>query len=204
MFSFFYGLFWYLFKREEYHVLMLGADNGGKTTLLEHLKGKYSREESLPPEKILPTVGLNIGRIEAFKTKLIIWDLGGAAGLRSIWENYYEEAHAVVFVVDAADDDADRWADARGAIDVVLASERLDGAPLLVLANKRDKEGAVGEEETWSRLGMRGRPNERQVRIQSISALEGDGVDDAFCWLVETAKQSPRSAALRASGVGVQ
>jgi hypothetical protein len=41
-------------------------------------------------------VGLNIGRAEALGAKLVFWDLGGQVGLRTIWEKYYGEAHAVV------------------------------------------------------------------------------------------------------------
>lgn len=51
------------------------------------------------------TVGLNVGRFEAFNTSLVFWDLGGGASLRSIWEKYYAETHAIIFVVDAADGD---------------------------------------------------------------------------------------------------
>lgn len=46
-------------------------------TLLEKLKTLYSEIEGLPPDRIVPTVGLNIGRAEAYKAKLIFWDLGG-------------------------------------------------------------------------------------------------------------------------------
>jgi ADP-ribosylation factor related protein 1 len=44
---------------------------------LEQLKTLYSEIEGLPPDRIVPTVGLNIGRAEAYKSKLIFWDLGG-------------------------------------------------------------------------------------------------------------------------------
>lgn len=50
----------------------------------------------------MPTVGLNIGRFEVMKTPLVFWDLGGQVGLRTIWEKYYAESHAVLFVVDAS------------------------------------------------------------------------------------------------------
>ncbi|KDO60040.1 hypothetical protein CISIN_1g028776mg [Citrus sinensis] len=102
MFSLFYGLWKYIFTKTEFHVLILGIDKAGKTTLLEKLKSVYSNVEGLPPDRIVPTVGLNIGRIEVSNSKLVFWDLGGQPGLRSIWEKYYEEAHAVVFVIDAA------------------------------------------------------------------------------------------------------
>ncbi|CAN6454318.1 unnamed protein product [Victoria cruziana] len=102
MFSLIYGLWKYLFSKTEFHVLILGIDKAGKTTLLEKLKATYSNLEGLPPDRIVPTVGLNIGRIEVENTKLVFWDLGGQSGLRTIWEKYYEEAHAIIYVIDAA------------------------------------------------------------------------------------------------------
>lgn len=46
-------------------------------TLLEKLKSHYSNLEGMPPDRIVPTVGLNIGRVEVTNTKLVFWDLGG-------------------------------------------------------------------------------------------------------------------------------
>ncbi|KAK1354685.1 hypothetical protein POM88_047941 [Heracleum sosnowskyi] len=62
MFSLFYGFWKYMFSKTEFHVLILGIDKAGKTTLLEKLKSQYSNVEGLPPDRIVPTVGLNIGR----------------------------------------------------------------------------------------------------------------------------------------------
>ncbi len=53
----------------------------------------FTQSIGLDPGKILPTVGLNVGRIEAHTHNLVFWDLGGQSGLRSIWEKYYSEAH---------------------------------------------------------------------------------------------------------------
>ncbi|KAI3947177.1 hypothetical protein MKW92_011525, partial [Papaver armeniacum] len=77
MFSLFYGVCKYVFSKTEFHVLILA-------------------------DRIVPTVGLNIGRIEASNTKIIFWDLGGQSGLRPIWEKYFEEAHAIIYVIDVA------------------------------------------------------------------------------------------------------
>jgi ADP-ribosylation factor related protein 1 len=41
------------------------------------VKSIYLKEEGLPHDRIVPTVGLNIGRIEDANVKLVFWDLGG-------------------------------------------------------------------------------------------------------------------------------
>lgn len=36
-------------------------------------------------------------------SRINFWDLGGQKDLQSIWERYYSECHAIVFVVDSTD-----------------------------------------------------------------------------------------------------
>lgn len=55
---------------------MIGLDGSGKTTLLENIK-QLEGQRSLKPDKIPPTVGLNIGRVERAKAELVLWDVGG-------------------------------------------------------------------------------------------------------------------------------
>lgn len=102
MFSLVYGLIQYLLRKDEFHILIVGIDKGGKTNLLEKMKTLYTDAMGLDSSKILPTVGLNVGRMESCGTKLVLWDLGGQTGLRSIWDKYYDETHAVIYVVDAS------------------------------------------------------------------------------------------------------
>ena len=66
------------------------------------MQGLFGDTPGLEPHAILPTVGLNVGRLEAFQAQLLLWDLGGAPGLRSIWDKYYADSHALLFVVDAS------------------------------------------------------------------------------------------------------
>ncbi|XP_019072600.1 uncharacterized protein LOC104877785, partial [Vitis vinifera] len=72
---------------------------------------------------------------ELSNTKLVFWDLGGQSGLHSIWEKYYEEAHAVVYVIDASCPSC--FEDSKSALEKILRHEDLQGAPLLILANKQ-------------------------------------------------------------------
>lgn len=76
MFSLLYGFYQYIFSKPSFKVLMIGLDGSGKTTLLENIK-QLEGQRSLKPDKIPPTVGLNIGRVERAKAELVLWDVGG-------------------------------------------------------------------------------------------------------------------------------
>ncbi len=43
------------------------------------------------------------GKITLPSTILQFWDLGGQRGIRNIWHRYYDDCHAVVYVIDAED-----------------------------------------------------------------------------------------------------
>mmetsp|Transcript_15775 Transcript_15775/g.44144 ORF Transcript_15775/g.44144 Transcript_15775/m.44144 type:complete len:199 (-) Transcript_15775:232-828(-) len=190
MFGLFAGLWEYCFRKDELHVLILGVDKAGKTTLLEKMKSMYTDFMGLEPEKILPTVGLNVGRIEVHKAKLIFWDLGGQSGLRSIWDKYYEEAHAIVFLVDSTA--PDRFEESKAALDRVLGSRDIAGAPLLVMANKQDVPGCHSADEVQEFYGV-GHLDSRPVRVAGISAYTGDGIGESIFWLVDAIRRSPRA-----------
>ncbi|KAM0933085.1 putative small GTP-binding protein [Dioscorea sansibarensis] len=194
MFSLLYGLWKYLFSKTEFHVLILGIDKSGKTTLLEKLKSLYSNLEGLPPDRIVPTVGLNIGRLEAAQAKLVFWDLGGQIGLRTIWEKYYEEAHAIIYVIDAASPST--FESSKSALEKVLRNEDLRGAPLLILANKQDLPGAVSAEELARYLDLK-ELDERLYMFEAISAYDGMGIKNSIEWLVEVMERSKRTETLR-------
>ncbi|WVZ66728.1 hypothetical protein U9M48_015912 [Paspalum notatum var. saurae] len=207
MFSLLYGLWKHVFSKTEFHVLILGVHKAGKTTLLEKLKSIYLKGEGLPHDRIVPTVGLNIGRIEDANVKLVFWDLGGQPGLRTIWEKYYDEAHAVIYVIDSAA--ASSFEDAKSALEKVLRHEDLQGAPILIFANKQDSPAAVTEEELARHLHIK-ELDERPCMFQAGSAFDGywdavyvtsvqmTGIKHGVDWLVEEMERSKRTEALRA------
>uniref|UniRef100_J3LPF7 Uncharacterized protein n=2 Tax=Oryza brachyantha TaxID=4533 RepID=J3LPF7_ORYBR len=195
MFSLAYGLWKYIFNKTEFHVLILGVDKAGKTTLLEKIKSTYLKGEGLTPDRIVPTVGLNIGRIEDANAKLVFWDLGGQVGLRTIWEKYYQEAHAIIYVIDAAA--ASSFEDAKSALEKVLRHEDLKGAPLLIFANKQDLAGVITDEELARYLHLK-ELDERPYMFQAVSAYDGRGIKSGIDWVVEQMERSKRTEVLRA------
>ena len=157
--------------------------------------------EPLPPGKIPPTVGLNIGRMQIKGRKVLFWDLGGQTGLRAIWEKYYAEAHGLVYVVDAAE--PERFDESRGVLQTLMANPEVAGAPLLLLANKQDAEGAVPAHEVEARLEL------PQLLLQSghtstykvlgVSALTGDGIQEGVLWMVEQLQRLDSAGQLESS-----
>ena len=59
-----------------------------------------------PQEKkrsAVPTVGFNMEEFEKGGLQFSVFDMSGASKYRSLWEKYYKDAEAVVFVVDTSD-----------------------------------------------------------------------------------------------------
>lgn len=75
-------------------MVLLGVDNAGKTTTLEQLKALFGLK-AMQPDRIPPTIGFNIGRIQIDHVVAVFWDLGGQASFRSVWHNYYPEVQGL-------------------------------------------------------------------------------------------------------------
>lgn len=60
----------------------------------------------LQPQKIRPTIGMNLAKTEICGAKVHVMDVGGK--IQSLWERYYTDADAVVFVWKLSRDDVIR------------------------------------------------------------------------------------------------
>ena len=210
MFGLFFGLWQWLFSKTEYRLLILGLDNAGKTTFLEQLKNQFSPQGGMALDKIAPTVGLNIGRIELSGAKLLVWDLGGQVNLRKIWDKYYSETHAVCFVIDSAD--PDRFDEVKATFAGLMENTALGDVPIMICANKRDKEASTPAQQLVVKLGIEamikqnsagsrpphyrnpaGRPEPLRVyRPFDTTALSGEGMRDGLTWIVDYLKTNAR------------
>mmetsp|Transcript_2427 Transcript_2427/g.4478 ORF Transcript_2427/g.4478 Transcript_2427/m.4478 type:complete len:192 (-) Transcript_2427:3-578(-) len=185
MFSLLSGLLKWLLEKEECRMVLLGVDNAGKTTTLEQLKMLFGLK-GMPPDRIPPTIGFNIGRIQIDKVIAVFWDLGGHASFRSVWHNYYPDVQGIMFVVDSAD--SSRLEESKRTLLEVISHENLKGVPILCLANKQDKPEALKVQELsrffdFEQLFGRDRPH----HIHPCSALKGQGLEAGVRWLMAEA-----------------
>jgi len=145
---------------------------------------------------------------------LKIWDVGGQHSLRKLWQSYYSSCHAIIFVIDSSDvGGADlsylasqkngtgstiqneeesshpgRLEECKLVLESVLASSETSGIPILVLANKQDREDCVETvriKEGLVRPVFEGETggSVRDSRVLPISALTGTGVKEAVEWV---------------------
>jgi len=130
-------------------------------------------------------VGQNTSYICFPDLTLKIWDIGGQHSLRRLWSSYYTCSHAIVFVIDSADPERLlATSEVQIALQEVVKNEDVEGVPVLVLANKQDRDEAVEiakvKEVVLAVLVGLGA---RDSRVLPVSALEGRGVREAVEWL---------------------
>jgi GTPase SAR1 family protein len=180
-------------------VVILGIQGAGKTSALERVKDAFSADvKGLLPEQIIPTVGMNIANLSAGNAKLPVdmtfWDLGGAFGLRGIWESYFADADACVYVVDGADEDA--LEEAMVELERVLRNKKFStNIPTLIISSKSDLAGPEGLEmvralceDVFARVASSAarRGSRREWKIFPVDGLSGAGIRPAIEWLANT------------------
>jgi len=119
-------------------LLMIGLDNGGKTSILAVLQEKFSIIKAL-----LPTRGVKREKLDFFGYPIISWDLGGQVQYREKLyfnrpELFFTEVDLVLYVVDTQD--TERFSEAANYFRQVLkALEDLhEQPPILIVLSKSD------------------------------------------------------------------
>jgi len=119
-------------------VLLIGLDNGGKTSILNVVQDKYSMVKN-----ILPTRGVQREQLDFFGFGVVSWDLGGQIQYRENLyfkrpELYFSEADLLLYVVDVQD--PKRFVESANYLKIVLqVLEDLNEKPeLLIILNKFD------------------------------------------------------------------
>jgi ADP-ribosylation factor-like protein 2 len=116
--------------------------------------------------------------------QLHLWDIGGQSSIRAYWRNYFEKTDGLIFVVDSSDNY--RMDQVHQELFTLLQQERLQGATLLVLANKQDLKNPLTSEEIATKLELNSKIQyqNRHWAIHGCSAMTGRGLPEAIEWLV--------------------
>lgn len=149
-------------------ISVIGISGAGKSSILNLLEGKLGA-------KVRPTMGFRpVSMMIDDEFKIRFYDLGGGKKIRDIWEQYYHDVHGIVFVVDAAmgmGSAKDEWKECAATFANALMNPFLEGKPVLVVANKQDKEGALPGETVLEMLNVEEVVNKERVSVMECSAF---------------------------------
>mmetsp|Transcript_25833 Transcript_25833/g.53568 ORF Transcript_25833/g.53568 Transcript_25833/m.53568 type:complete len:576 (-) Transcript_25833:79-1806(-) len=107
-----------------------------------NLKGKKFAK-MFPLDKIRPTLGQNLAKLDLSGCKCSLFDLSGAEKMRPLWERYYGDTDAIIYVVDSAETSFANLLQSRREFEKMcnntVLKERIEcGLPILIFANKLD------------------------------------------------------------------
>jgi GTP-binding protein SAR1 len=108
---------------------------------------------------------------------------------RALWESYFPQVDAVIYLVDAVD--RERFPEAKRELNRLLSTEGLANTPFLVLGNKIDMPYAASEAELRSSLGLMETTGKeagasrdvRPIEVYMCSILKKTGYDLGLKWL---------------------
>ncbi|MFX0083393.1 MAG: ADP-ribosylation factor-like protein [Candidatus Hodarchaeota archaeon] len=126
--------------RRHKKLLMVGLDNGGKTSILAAVQEKFSIIKSL-----LPTRGVKREKLDFFGYPIISWDLGGQTQyIEKLYfsrpELFFTEVDIILYVVDTQD--PDRFPESANYFREVLKvlTELKEKPALLIVLSKSDQD----------------------------------------------------------------
>ena len=121
-------------------ISLLGLGGAGKSSIIKALQGEFD-------PKIKPSLGFKPVSMQLRENaNVTFYDLGGGKKIRDIWAEYHHDVHGAVYVFDVSlvGTELD---ESVAFFQTTINHEYLKGKPLLIVANKMDKEGAMSAEK---------------------------------------------------------
>jgi ADP-ribosylation factor-like protein 13B len=130
-------------NRQTYNICVLGLDGAGKTTAIRRI----NKQEGHPPSGsswgfTATAVSFTFERSVDFlcvkipfkHTRILnFFDLGGHIKFRNIWSEYYADCFGLIYVINTKA--TERIEEAKNALQAIAADPRMQGKPMLILAN---------------------------------------------------------------------
>ncbi|EDV25171.1 uncharacterized protein TRIADDRAFT_25605 [Trichoplax adhaerens] len=168
---------WFRSKKKECNILCIGLDNSGKSTIINRLKPEKTQQLD-----IVPTIGFSVEKFASRNLSFTVFDMSGQGRYRNLWEHYYKEAQALIFVLDSSD--KLRMVVAKDELDSMLKHPEIrhKQIPLLVFANKMDLKDAISSVTCTELMGLKEIAN-KPWHICASNALTGEGLHEGVEWL---------------------
>lgn len=181
-------------------LVFCGLDGAGKSTLISHLDTDAFVKSSTGENNYLhPTTGLRLHQFEFLELKWKVWDMSGRSQYRNMWKDFYQQASAIVFVVDASRHArlgvvSQEW---RNLIEHPSVKARC--VPILVLLNKLDHATDNGNHHVrlnqirniFSDVSYKG-----PVHYRTCSGMTGEGLGEGFQWVVTKVKEITKESTI--------
>ncbi|XP_058118951.1 ADP-ribosylation factor-like protein 6 isoform X2 [Anopheles coustani] len=172
-------------KKEQINILVVGLNNSGKSTIVNHFKNPNERTSI-----IVPTVGFSVERFEIGLEGVFFtaFDMSGATRYRSLWEHHFKACKGIVFVIDSSD--RMRLVVVKDELEILLQHPDIANrrVPILFFANKMDCTEALSSVKIAAGLGLE-KIKDKPWHISSSNALTGEGLQDGVQWMVHQIRE---------------
>ncbi|XP_004049509.1 ADP-ribosylation factor-like protein 4A [Gorilla gorilla gorilla] len=161
---------------QSFHIVMLGLDCAGKTTVLYRLQ--FNEFVNTVPTKAFNTekikVNLRNSKIVTFHFR----DVGGQEKLMPLWKSYTRCTDGILFLVDSVD--IERMEEAKTELHKITRLSENQGVPVLTVANKQDLENSLSLSEIEKLLATGELSSSTPWHLRPTCAIIGDGLKEGL------------------------
>ncbi|XP_024260177.1 ADP-ribosylation factor-like protein 6 isoform X2 [Oncorhynchus tshawytscha] len=143
---------------------------------------KHVSQVKTQTQDIVPTIGFNIEQFKSSSLSFTVFDMSGQSRYRNLWEHYYKESHAIIFVIDSGD--KLRMVVAKEELDTLLNHQDICSRrmPVLLFANKSDLREAMSSVKVSQLLCLEN-IKDKPWHICASNAVKGEGLQEGVDWL---------------------
>ena len=115
--------------KQHQHYIQLEVNFFSLKTIYLQLINSFKSESV---DDVVSTIGFSKYelRLRQNRFKIVLYDVGGSARIRSIWHNYYSLVHGIIFVIDSAD--LERILEVKQLLQELASNPLILGKPILM------------------------------------------------------------------------